>query len=122
MFSITTTASSTTKPVAMVSAMRVRLLRLKPASAITAKVPSNDSGTTTIGTSAARRLRRNNSTTSTTSATAMKSARSTSRNEARMVGVRSIVTCNCIAAGIEACNCGSRARIRSTVSMMLASG
>ena len=49
MFSTMTMASSTTKPVAMVSAISVRLLIEKPARYITPKVPTSDSGTTTLG-------------------------------------------------------------------------
>ena len=90
MFSSTTTASSTTKPVAMVSAMRERLSRLKPARYMTPKVPMSDTGTATSGTMAARALRRNMKTESTTSATEITSARSTSRSDARIVGVRSM--------------------------------
>ncbi len=41
-FSSTTMASSTTKPVATVSAIRLRLFRLKPSTYITTKVPSSD--------------------------------------------------------------------------------
>ncbi len=49
MFSIITMASSTTKPVAMVSAISVRLLIEKPARYITANVPISDSGTDRLG-------------------------------------------------------------------------
>ncbi len=49
MFSIITIASSTTKPVAMVSAISVRLLIEKPARYITPNVPTSDSGTATLG-------------------------------------------------------------------------
>jgi hypothetical protein len=54
MFSSTTMASSTTKPVAMVSAISDRLSRLKPARYMTAKVPASDTGTATLGMSVAR--------------------------------------------------------------------
>ncbi len=53
MFSITTIASSTTKPVAMVSAISVRLLIEKPARYMTPNVPTSDSGTATLGMSVA---------------------------------------------------------------------
>ena len=53
MFSIITIASSTTKPVAMVSAISVRLLIEKPARYMTPKVPTSDSGTATLGMSVA---------------------------------------------------------------------
>ena len=42
-------ASSTTKPVAMVSAISVRLLIEKPASSITVTVPIRAIGTTRVG-------------------------------------------------------------------------
>ncbi|KAG1079682.1 hypothetical protein G6F40_016206 [Rhizopus arrhizus] len=45
MFSITTIASSTTKPVATTSAISERLSSDMPAKAITAKVPASDNGT-----------------------------------------------------------------------------
>ncbi len=59
MFSITTMASSTTKPVAMVRAISVRLLIEKSRNTITAKVPTSDSGTATPGIMVAGTLRRN---------------------------------------------------------------
>ena len=92
MFSIMTMASSTTKPVAMVSAMMDRLLRLKPARYITARVPISDSGTDRLGISVARQSPRNRKITATTSTTAKVSSICTSRTEARMVIVRSVRT------------------------------
>jgi len=59
MFSITTIASSTTKPVAIVSAISVRLLIENPTRYITPNVPTSDSGTATLGMSVAGTLRRN---------------------------------------------------------------
>ena len=59
MFSSTTIASSTTKPVAMVSAISDRLSRLKPSRYMTPNVPISDTGTATLGISVARTLRRN---------------------------------------------------------------
>ncbi|MNO05654.1 hypothetical protein D3C81_2271320 [compost metagenome] len=59
MFSMTTMASSTTNPVAMVSAISVRLLIEKSRNTITAKVPTSDSGTATAGIIVAGTLRRN---------------------------------------------------------------
>ncbi len=44
-----TMASSTTKPVAMVRAIRVRLFRLKPKRYMTPKVPTRETGTATLG-------------------------------------------------------------------------
>ena len=49
MFSIITMASSTTKPVAIVSAISDRLSRLKPSWYIAASVPTSDSGTDRLG-------------------------------------------------------------------------
>ena len=46
-FSSTTIASSTTKPVATVSAISDRLFRLKPHRYMTPKVPISDTGTAT---------------------------------------------------------------------------
>jgi len=121
-FSRTTTASSTTKPVAIVSAISDRLLMLKPARYMTPKLPTSDTGTATAGISVARRLRRNTSTTAMTSTMAIASASPTSRSDARMVVVRSIITSRSIAAGIEARRSGNSSRTRSVVSMMLAPG
>src|SRR6476661_5716258 len=58
MFSITTIASSTTKPVETVSAISERLSSVYPTTYITPKVPSRDSGTTTPGIIVAHMLRR----------------------------------------------------------------
>ncbi|TWG86306.1 hypothetical protein L602_002100000950 [Cupriavidus gilardii J11] len=122
MFSSTTMASSTTKPVAMVSAISDRLFSEKPARYITVKVPISDTGTATLGISVARTLRRNRNTTMMTSATDSISVCSTSRSDARMVGVRSSTTSIEIEAGIIWRSDGSIALTRSTVSMMLAPG
>ena len=109
MFSIMTIASSTTKPVAMVIAISDRLLRLKPARYMTAKVPTSDSGTDRLGISVAEAVRRNRKITSTTSTTARPSSNCTSATEARIVLVRSVSTATSIAAGNAARNCGSSA-------------
>ena len=122
MFSIITIASSTTKPVAIVSAIRVRLLIENPARYITANVPTSDSGTATLGMTVAATLRRNRKMIITTSATASSSSNCTSRTEARMVSVRSVSIATSIAAGSDAESCGSRRLIRSTTSMTLAPG
>ena len=86
------------------------------------KVPTSDTGTTTLGISAARALRRNRNTTITTSPTATISVCSTSASEARMVVVRSLETDRSMSAGMEARSSGSMAFTRSTVSMMFAPG
>ena len=92
MFSIITIASSTTKPVAIVSAISVRLLIEKPARYMTPNVPISDNGTATAGITVAFTLRRNRKITMTTSATASISSYWTSRTEARIVVVRSVST------------------------------
>src|SRR6266436_9518081 len=97
-----TIASSTTKPVAIVSAISERLLRLKPARYITAKVPTSDSGTDKLGIRVADGLRRNRKITTTTRITASPSSNSTSATEARMVVVRSVSTSTSTAAGSAA--------------------
>ena len=70
MFSSTTMASSTTRPMASTMASRVRVLMEKPISAIRAKAPISDTGMVTSGISVARRERRNRKMISTTSTTA----------------------------------------------------
>ena len=122
MFSIITMASSTTKPVAMVSAIRVRLLIENPARYITANVPMSDSGTATLGMTVAATLRRNRKMIITTSATASRSSNCTSRTDARMVTVRSVSSTTSTAAGIAAESCGSRRLMRSATSITLAPG
>ena len=90
MFSIMTMASSTTKPVPMVSAISDRLSSEKPQNHITPKVAISDSGSATPAMMVARTVRRNISTTSTTSPTLSTSVNCTSWIEARMVPVRSL--------------------------------
>jgi hypothetical protein len=119
---MTTIASSTTKPVAIASAMSERLSRLYPSMYIAPKVPINETGTTTLGISVARMLLRNAKTTRMTRAIEIIRVRSTSRTEARMVVVRSCGVSSFIVGGMSAWSCGSSAMMRSTVSMMLAPG
>src|SRR5712664_1694577 len=92
MFSIITIASSTTKPVEMVSAISVRLLRLYPSRYIAANVPTSDRGTATLGMTVADKVRKNRKITITTSAMVSMSENCTSRTDARMVAVRSVRT------------------------------
>ena len=101
-FSRTTIASSTTKPVATVSAIRLRLLSEKPSSAITPKVPSSETTVATAGITVARQLRRKTLTTSTTSAIEISSVNSISRSEARMELVLSEATSSSISVGSPA--------------------
>src|SRR5271170_366285 len=122
MFSIITMASSTTKPVEMVSAISVRLLRLKPSRYITAKVPMRESGTAMLGMIVAANVRRKTKMTATTSAMHRQSSNSTSATDARTVVVRSVRTEILIVGGIVALSFGSSALMRSTTAMMLAPG
>ena len=93
MFSIITMASSTTKPVEMVSAISERLSRLYPSRYMTAKVPTSESGTAMPGMMVAEALRRKRKITITTSAVVSINSNSTSSTDARMVVVRSVTTC-----------------------------
>ncbi|MNX94132.1 hypothetical protein D3C86_1263530 [compost metagenome] len=122
MFSSMTIASSTTKPVAMVRAIRVRLLTENPARYITPKVPISDSGTATDGMIVALARRRNRKVTMTTRAMAISNSCCTSLTEARMVWVRSVSTTTSRPAGRLSVMLGSRALIRSTTSITLAPG
>ena len=122
MFSIITMASSTTKPVEMVSAIKVRLFRLKPSRYMAPKAPTIDSGTATEGMMVAARLRRNRKITITTSATVSSSSNSTSRTEARMVVVRSVRPFTGTVPGRAARNCGNSFLMRATTGRMLAPG
>ena len=90
MFSIITIASSTTKPVPIVSAISERLSRLKPIKYITPNVPISDNGSATPAMIVARIERRKASTTSTTSTTDSISVNCTSAIDALIVPVRSL--------------------------------
>ncbi len=109
MFSSTTIASSTTKPVAIVSAISERLSRLKPSRYIVPKVPMIEIGTAMAGISVARQSRRNRNTTAVTSSTAITSVRSVSFSEARMVVERSAASVISTSGGSAAWRCGSTA-------------
>ncbi len=87
-----TMASSTTKPVAMVSAISVRLLSEKCSRYIAPKVPTRLSGTATEAMKVAAALRRKTKITAVTSSTDKSSSNSTSWTEARMPVVRSFTT------------------------------
>ena len=102
MFSITTIASSTTKPVEIVNAMSDRLSMLKPNRYMTAKVPMSEAGTATVGMSVARQLRRNMKTTRITRMTERIRVRSTSLTDARIVVVRSRTIVVLMPCGMEA--------------------
>jgi hypothetical protein len=70
MFSSTTIASSTTRPMASTRASSVRVLMVKPARAISANEPIRLTGMVTSGMIDARSVRRKTKTTSATSTTA----------------------------------------------------
>ena len=89
---------------------------------MTPKVPMRETGTATLGMRVERTLRRKTKTTRMTRTMEMHSAIWTSCTEARMVRVASMSTFSSTVGGREPCNWGKRARTRSTVSMMLASG
>ena len=114
MFSIMTMASSTTKPVAMVSAINVRLLTLNPSKYMMAKVPTSESGTTTLGMKVAVQVRKKANVTSTTKVIAMTISVCTWRTDSRMVWVRSAATVRSTPAGNPRCNSGNKALTRST--------
>src|SRR6201996_8512557 len=122
MFSIITMASSTTNPVEIVNAIRVRLLRLYPRASITTKVPINDSGTATLGMMVAERLRRKRKITVTTSAMVSINSNSTSLTDAWMLVVISVRVVTLMDAGRFASSWGRIAWIRFTTVMVLAPG
>ena len=123
MFSSTTIASSTTRPVATISAISERLLSEKPHRYITAKLPTSGDRHRRDGIIAARKLARNSSTTRMTSPTAMNSVRSASCSVARMAGERSLATSSVDAAREERPQRRQLRRdARRRSAMMLASG
>ena len=127
MFSIMTMASSTTKPVPIVRAIKERLSSENPldqrlADHIVAKVAMIESGRLMPAMIVARTLRRKNSTTSTTRTMATTSVNSTSAIEARMVPVRSFTMSRVIPLGRTLCRRGNSFFSASTVPMMLAPG
>src|ERR1700728_4447513 len=122
MFSIMTMASSTTKPVEMVSAINVRLFRLNPSAYIAANVPTSDKGTAMLGMIVAANVRKNTKITMTTSAIQSMSSNSTSLTEARTVVVRSVSTDILMMGGMVARSFGNSALMLSTTLMMFAPG
>ena len=115
MFSIITIASSTTKPVEMVSAINERLSRLNPARYMMPHVPMSESGNATLVITVVHSFRRNRNITMTTSATASSNVNCTSRTEARIVSVRSARTSTWTDGGSVPVNRGSNCFTRSTV-------
>ena len=90
MFSITTIASSTTNPVAMVSAISERLSSVYPIRYIAPNVAMMDTGTDMLGINVDQPLRRKTNTTRTTSPMETITLRCASRSESRVVVVRSL--------------------------------
>ena len=84
MFSSTTIASSTTRPVASTSASSVRMLIEKPSTQIAATVPISATGIAIAGTSVARIEPMNSQIVAITIAIVSDSVSSTSRTELRM--------------------------------------
>ena len=121
-FSIMTMASSTTKPVPMVSAISDRLSSENPQNHMIPKVAISESGSATPAMMVARTVRRKMSTTVMTSATLRMSVNCTSRTEARMLSVASWTTVSVAPVGIERCSFGSSLLMRCTVSITLAPG
>ncbi len=122
MFSSTTMASSTTKPVPMVRAMSERLSMLYPSRYMGPKLPTMDSGSATAGISTARGERRNTKTTPITSRTAMNRVRSVSDTEALTDSERSSTRARRMSPARLACTTGSTARICAAVLTMLLPG
>src|ERR1700679_2100932 len=89
---------------------------------ITAKVPTSETGTATLGIMVARTFLRKKKTTNTTRMTERTSERSTSLRLARMVVVRSKTLVISMADGMVAFSDGTAALMRSTVSIMFAPG
>ena len=121
-FSITTMASSITKPVEIVSAISERLSSEYPSRYITAKVPRRDTGTAIPGMIVARQSRRKTNTTTITRKIEIASVRSTSWRDARIVVVRSRMSVIRSLAGIDACSAGIIPMIVSAVATMFEPG
>ena len=122
MFSIITMASSTTKPVEIVSAISDRLSSVNPQSFITPNVPIIANGNATLGITVAQNFRRKIKITSTTKPIVSINVNCTSCTDARIVCVRSVKTLIFTDGGMEERKRGSNAFTRSAVSMILAPG
>src|ERR1700680_4635978 len=122
MFSITTIASSTTKPVQIARAIRERLSRLYCNRYMTPNVPMMDRGTAMLGIIVAQTLRKNRKMTMTTSAAVNNIVNSISLTDARIVVVRLKLVSSATVGGIDGRNSWSSANMRSTVSITLAPG
>jgi len=108
--------------VPIVSAIRERLSRLKPANHMTPKVAISDSGSATPAMMVARIVRRKMNTTRVTRMTLSTRVNCTSWIEARMVVVASCTTASAAPAGTARCSRGSSFLMPSTVAITLAPG
>ena len=117
-----TTASSTTKPTLRVRAIKERLSSEKPSTAITAKVPINDTAIARAGIRAVVVKPRKSTTTPTTSSTLCSSDCCTSSMAARMLSERSKSTRTLIAAGIRSRSSGNISRMRWLIATALLPG
>src|ERR1700751_3300370 len=113
MFSIITMASSTTNPVAMVSAIKDRLSKL---------YPRKDNGTATLGIMVAERLRKNRKMTITTRPIVSINSNSTSATDALMAVVRSVSVVIRILAGRLDWSWGNSCLMLFTTLIVLAPG
>src|ERR1700677_1735282 len=109
MFSTTTIASSTTKPVDMVSAISERLSMLTPNRYMTPKGAIRDTGTTTPGMAVVVRSRKNKKTTITTRQTEINRVTSTLLTDSLILVLRSSTTSRLIEAAMEARSDGKAA-------------
>src|SRR5665213_4525684 len=89
---------------------------------MTPKVPTNDSGTATLGMMVAAIVRKNKKMTNTTNAMVSINSHCTSLTDARIVVVRSVKTVKSTDGGRVALNWGKRWLMRSTTWMMFAPG
>src|SRR5215475_4146475 len=115
MFSTITTASSMMKPTAIVSAINDTLSIVYPTRYITAQVDNSDTGIVTLGMMVARTFRRDRNITRMTRPMLTAMVNWTSSTEARMVCVRSPITCNLIDGGRATLISGKTALTSSTV-------
>ena len=120
MFSSTTMASSTTRPMASTSASSVSVLTVKPASAMSAKAPIRLTGIVTSGMIDARSVRRKTNTTSATSTTASATVVYTALIERSMKTDKSLASTTFTLAGRSRWICGISARTPSATSSGLA--
>src|SRR5580704_17492546 len=120
MFSITTMASSTTNPVAIVSAISDRLSSVYPMRYIAPKVAMMDTGTEILGIKVDQPLRKKTNTTQITSPMEMITLRCALCIDSCVVMVRSLAILNRTLGGNCAWNCGIKALIRATVSTIFA--